>query len=136
MKKGSPMEQLHWRRIGLGAALAMLTTLVLTGALAALMEREVLAVEWSRYLAVAVLLASGFAAGASALGGGTVMETGLSAALYWLMLLGVNAGLYQGSRGGLGVTLLAILGGWGSSLLLFRLGAGSGRRRSRKRRRR
>ncbi len=134
MKKGSGLPQLHWRRIGLGTALGMLTTLVLTGSFAALMQQELLQVEWSQTLAVLVLLLSGFASGTSSLRGGTILETGLAATGYFLLLLAIHAGLFEGSPSGVAVTLLAILGGWGCSVLLVNLGSSRRSHRRRKRR--
>lgn len=117
----------RWKRIGLGVGVGVLTLLSLTAAGAALMDGEIVSLEWMNYLAVAILLLSSFVGALTARSGENRWAGPLTAgAAMWLFLLTVNALGYEGNLSGAGVTALAILGGAGSASLLGR----TGRRRS------
>lgn len=130
-KNGISIGDVRWKRIALGSGISFLVTLTLVAVFAGLMDREMMGLEWMGYSAVAILILSGFTGTAAVMAGGSLLETGLAACLYWVLLLGVNAVLYECVLSGMWVTLLAIAGGWGSAVLL--LGLRNRRPRSRRR---
>lgn len=134
MKKNGNFSigEVNWKRILLGSGGSFVMTLVLVGAFAGLMNQETLGVEWMNYAAVVILVTSGFLGAAAVTAGGSILETVLAAVLYWVVLLGINALLYQCVLSGIWVTLLAIIGGWGSAILVLGLRSRRPGRRRRK----
>ena len=114
---------------GIGAGGSMLATLVLTAMAANLMNRETVGEQSLDALTAGILVLSG-AVGALIAWGVTghhrLPVCTLSGAVYYLVLLGVNALLFDGAYHAVAVTAVAILGGCGAVALL---GLKEGRKR-------
>lgn len=108
-----------WKRIGFGAGTGILVLLAVTGATAALLSREILDMGWMGYGAAMALVASAFA---GAMAAGKPMDSALAVLGEWVVLLALNAILFDGKMEGIGVVLLALGGGCGAALLLKQRG--------------
>lgn len=129
---GKGTKELDWKQIGLGTGVGVIAMLTMTGLGAWLLERELVGLEWTNYLAALNLLVSSFVGGKTA---GTSPErwpgpmmTGIG---MWAVLLLIHLAGFGGQPEGAGATALAILGGTGASILL---GGGGKRRKVRTRR--
>lgn len=119
----------QWRRVGLGAGAGMLAVLAAAGGLAALMEREVMPLEWMNYGAVIILVAASFLGAALA---GEWVNALCAGGVIWLCLLVINAIVFEGAMAGAGPVLLAVMAGCGAAILLGLRGQGRHNARRRK----
>lgn len=135
MKNGQlGLPRLDWRCVGLGTGVSTLVLLALTGGVAALMERGVLGLEWMNYAAAAILLVSSFLGAGFALGGrGGWVDAASAEVGFLLVLLILNALLFDGALSGFWVTVLMTAGGGAGAVLLLNRPRKSGRARYRKR---
>ena len=125
-------ERPDWKRIGLGISVGMVSVIAITGLGAWLMERELVGLEWSNYLAALALLVSSFAgAKMTGAGRGRWLNPVLVGAGLWGVLALIHLGCYEEALVGAGPVALAILGGTGAAVLL---GGGGRHRKSRGRR--
>ena len=107
--------------VGIGAGGSILATLALTALAASLVNRGTVSEESLDMLTAGILVLSGAVGGLVACG-----VTGhhrlpvcmLSGAVYYLILLGCNALLFDGVYRAVAVTAVAILGGCGAAALL------------------
>ena len=121
MKKNGDwnLRNIRWKRVLFGTAVSTLATMTLAAGFAWLMDREILGVQWMGYAAFAVLLFSTFLGTAVTSEDGGLLEPGLASVLYWVVLVGINAVMYECALSGVLPTLAAIAGGWGSAMLLL-----------------
>lgn len=125
-------ERQDWKRIGLGISVGMVSVIAITGLGAWLMERELVGLEWSNYLAALALLVSSFAgAKMTGAGRGRWLNPVLVGAGLWAVLAMIHLGCYEGVLAGAAPVALVILGGCGSAVLL---GGRNDRHKSRGRR--
>jgi hypothetical protein len=118
----------------LGIGVSTLVLVALTGGVAALMERGVLGLEWMNYAAAAILLLSAFLGAGFALGGrGGWADAASAEAGFLLVLLILNALLFEGALSGFWVTVLMTAGGGTGAVLLLNRPRKTGRTRYRKR---
>lgn len=115
------LDALDWKRIGLSLGVGVIMMLAMTGLAAWLMDGELVARAWGRYLAALILVSSSLIGALTARGrdnpwiGPAAVGAGL-----WLILLAINAICYGGDLSGALPTALAILGGCGAGALLGR----------------
>lgn len=102
----------------MGIGIGMLTLLTLTALFAWLIGQEIIMLDWMNYLAALILIAASFIGGMIGKSG-TDRGTGalIAGAVIWLLLLGVNAAVYDCNAGGAPETALIILGGSGTAVL-------------------
>ena len=121
-----------WKRMILGVGVSVVCVLTMTAAGAALMDREMVSMEWMNYLAALALVVSSLIGGITAAADERRWMGPLAAgAGLWLFLLAVNALGYDGDLSGALPTALAIAGGSGAAILL----SGGGKSRPKHRRR-
>jgi len=130
MKSGG--NRIEWKKIAMGIGVSLVGTLTMVGLFAILMERETIPVKWMNYLAAFSLLVGSFL-GAMTIGKGrgNSLEMIAVGAGWIVVLLGINAVLFDCRLSGMIPTVLIIMGGIGASMLMS-----FGRRDTRRRGRR
>lgn len=115
------LDALDWKRIGLSLGISVITLLAMTGLAAWLMNGELVARAWGRYLAALILVSSSLIGALTArIKDNPWIGPAAVGAGLWLILLGINAICYGGDLSGALPTALAILGGCGAGVLLGR----------------
>lgn len=120
--KGSVTADLAIKNVVRGVITGILTTIAGAVIMSVLIINETLEETSIGYSAMGILLLASMAACMAALVNAQSkkgMIVGITGGLYALILMGLNALLYKGGYEGVGVTLLLILAGCLTSLLLF-----------------
>lgn len=117
MKSGG--NRIEWKKIAMGIGVSLVGTLTMVGLFALLMERETIPVKWMNYLAAFSLLVGSFL-GAMTIGKGrgNSLEMIAVGAGWIVVLLGINAVLFDCRLSGMIPTVLIIMGGIGASMLM------------------
>ncbi len=132
MDKKSAWMILQWKPICFGVCVSIIATMVLTGAFAGLVSKQLLEENSLSYIALGIVMVSSFTgAGIAGKGGGGVNQLAVSM-LYWVVLLAINAVLYDGNLKGMLPTLAAIIGGGGAAIIILRKGSNYTKHRYRK----
>lgn len=111
--------QLEWKRIGLGTGVGLLWILTMAALSAWAVGGEWIGEGWMDELSALTLILAGMLGGMVGKGG---QDHGLGAlvtgALVWLILLMLNAVLFDGGLSGAPAAAVAIVGGSGAAMLL------------------
>ena len=117
MKPGG--NRIEWKKIAMGIGVSLVGTLTMVGLFALLMERETIPVKWMNYLAAfSLLVGSFFGAMTIGKGRGNSLEMIAVGAGWIVVLLGINAVLFDCRLSGMIPTVLIIMGGIGASMLM------------------
>ena len=117
MKSGG--NRIEWKKIAMGIGVSLVGTLTMVGLFALLMERETIPVKWMNYLAAfSLLVGSFFGAMTIGKGRGNSLEMIAVGAGWIVVLLGINAVLFDCRLSGMIPTVLIIMGGIGASMLM------------------
>lgn len=136
MNRNLNLPQLQWKRMGFAVAVSVLATIVLTALFAALVNAGMVQEDTLVYIAPGIVICASLLGSASAGGRGGLAQNLLVGGLYWVMLLGINALMYDGQLHGILPTLALICGGSIAGWLLMGMPRRSTRYRSRRRHRR
>lgn len=117
----------EWRKALMGTAGGFLTMLISIALVAGMVSREAVGIAWINGSAPVVLIVSSFVAAKLA---GELMDAAAAVLGELVVLFALNWLLFDGIMEGIGVTALALLGGFGAAFLL----RGKGRKRLRRRR--
>ena len=129
MKDGR--RPIEWRAAALGGAMGMMMVVTICAIGAGFMAKGAMGLESIGWWSVGILLGSGMVCAlVSRLGGGGEAEGALAAGGELVVLLALNGVLCGWKMEGVGVTVLALVGGCGATKLLC------GNRRPRRKRRR
>lgn len=131
-ERGYGLSNGSWKAVAFGIGVGLVTMLVLAGAFAWMIQREIIGAAHMGLAAVAVLMLGGFlGAVCSGRGEGRFVRSGAVAAGLIMVLLLINLAVYDGSLGGLLPGAAAVIGSAGAAALV--LGGGSGNRRGKHR---
>ncbi len=124
MKKDLKYEwmDVRWKNIFTGAGISFVITMALTGAFAGLVSSQMLEENVMQYAALGIVMLSSFLGAGIAGGRGKVVNQFAVGIMYWIILLAINATLFDANLSGLWPTLAAILGGCGAALLVLHRG--------------
>ena len=109
-------RNVNYKGIALGGCSSLLAALAMCALGALLIDRGVIGEMWLNYLAAGILVGASFLGAAVA--GGT-LEAVASACVFWILLLAVNAAAFDFELGGVGETMLAVIGGGAASALIY-----------------
>ncbi len=110
----------QWKKIWLGVGAGIITTIVMTAAFTGLVFGEIMDESHLPYAAAMIVIVSSFVGPGISGGRGAVLNQMLVGFLYWVVLLGINAVLFDGNLSGLLPSLLMIACGTISAILLVR----------------
>ena len=123
-----------WQSAGIGIAVSLTATFLLTGVGTALIHWELAGEEWMNYLAAGILLLSAFLGGMISARGG-LSAVAIEAGLYWILLVCAGTMLCGTVPAGTGAVLIPVLGGNVAAVLLaLNRGRKPGKRHRRRRR--
>lgn len=134
MKKNMKCEwmSIRWKNVFTGLGISAVITIALTGAFAGLVSGQVMEECNLVYAALGIVMLSSFLGAGAAGGRGQAADQFAVGLLYWMVLLTINAILFDGELDGLWPTLVAIIGGCGAALLVLHSGSHTHKHRRRK----
>lgn len=134
MKKNMKCEwmDVRWKNVFVGVGISAVVTMVLTGAFAGLVSGLVMEESNLVYAALGIVMLSSFLGAGVAGGRGQVVDQIAVGIMYWIVLLAINALLFDGNLSGLWPTFAAIVGGCGTALLVLHRGNQSSKRKRRR----
>lgn len=127
---------IQWKKVLFGVCVSVVVTMVLTGVFAGLVSGQFMEEHLLSYVALGIIMLSSFLGAGIAGGRGQVINQLAIGVLYWVVLLGINAMMFDGNLSGMVPTLIAIFGGCAVALLVLQRGGGASKHKRRRYRRR
>lgn len=123
---------IQWKKVCFGGCVSIVVTMALTGAFAGLVSGYVMEEMWLAYAALGIVMLSSFLGAGVAGGRGQILNQFAVGFMYWVMLLAINAILFEGNLSGLMPTLIAIMGGCAAASLVLCKGSRTSKHKKRR----